>query len=268
MIRQEHHKGTAVGKQYQTRDATASTPELAIPDEVTVALAEIAESATEGLLALAVGAGLQVLGTLAVSRRFVAMTQTALAELLAADLSALDLVCLMVDGVHFGEHCCVVALGIGIDGTKHPLALVEGSTENATLARELLVGLRERGLEVTRPILCVLDGAKALRRAVLDVFDHPVHRQMPAAQAPQRPRQAARAAARPGRAAHAHRLPRRLRPGRRGPAGRAGPRARQDPPRRRRQPARGAGRDPDRAAAGRAADPGPHAALAPTPSSP
>jgi putative transposase len=43
------------------------------------------------------------------------------------------------------------------------------------LARELLVGLRERGLEVTRPILCVLDGAKALRRAILDVFDHPVH---------------------------------------------------------------------------------------------
>jgi hypothetical protein len=64
----------------------------------------------------------------AVSRRFVAMTQTALAELLAADLSGLDLVCLMIDGVGFGEHTCVVALGIAIDGTKHPLALVEGST--------------------------------------------------------------------------------------------------------------------------------------------
>jgi hypothetical protein len=76
----------------------------------------------------------------AVSRRFVAMTHTALAELLAADLSTLDLVCLLVDGVHFGEHTCVVALGIDLDGTKHPLALVEGSTENATLARELLVG--------------------------------------------------------------------------------------------------------------------------------
>jgi putative transposase len=110
----------------------------------------------------------------AVSRRFVAMTKTALAELLAADLSGLDLVCLMVDGVHFGGHCCVVALGIGIDGTKHPLALVEGSTENATLVTDLLVGLCERGLNVTQPILCVLDGAKALRRAVLDIFDHPV----------------------------------------------------------------------------------------------
>ena len=110
----------------------------------------------------------------AVSRRFVAQTETALAELLSADLHSLDLVAMMVDGVHFGEHTCVVALGIDIDGTKHPLSLVEGSTENATLVTELLVGLRERGLDVTRPILTVLDGSKALRRAVLNVFDRPV----------------------------------------------------------------------------------------------
>jgi putative transposase len=110
----------------------------------------------------------------AVSRRFVAATETALTELLAADLSGVDLVALMVDGVHFGEHCCVVALGIGIDGTKHPLSLVEGSTENTTLVTDLIVGLRERGLDVTRPILVVIDGSKALRRAVLDVFDRPV----------------------------------------------------------------------------------------------
>ena len=81
---------------------------------------------------------------------------------------------LMVDGVYFAEHCCVVALGIGSDGRKHPLALEEGATENATLVRELLVGLRERGLDVSRPLLVVIDGSKALRRAVLDVFDQPV----------------------------------------------------------------------------------------------
>ncbi len=46
----------------------------------------------------------------------------------------------MVDGVHFGQHCCVVALGIDIDGVKHPVSLVEGSTEDATLVTELLVG--------------------------------------------------------------------------------------------------------------------------------
>jgi transposase-like protein len=110
----------------------------------------------------------------AVSRKFVAMTEHALADLLAADLSGLDLVALMIDGVHFAEHLCVVALGIDIDGVKHPLALVEGSTENTTLVRGLLVGLRDRGLETTRPILAVLDGAKALAAAVNEVFDHPV----------------------------------------------------------------------------------------------
>ncbi len=110
----------------------------------------------------------------AVSRKFVAMTETALADLLAADLSCLDLVALMIDGVHFADHLCVVALGIDIDGTKHPLALVEGSTENTTLVRGLLVGLRERGLDTTKPILAVLDGAKALAAAVNEVFDHPV----------------------------------------------------------------------------------------------
>jgi hypothetical protein len=110
----------------------------------------------------------------AVSRRFVAATETALAELMGADLSGLDLVAFLVDGVHVAESCCVVALGIGLDGTKHPLAVEEGSTENATLVTDLLVGLRERGLDVTRPVLAVLDGSKALRRAVLDVFDAPV----------------------------------------------------------------------------------------------
>lgn len=110
----------------------------------------------------------------AVSRKFVAATETALAELMSADLSGLDLVALMVDAVHFAEHCCVVALGIGLDGTKHPLALEEGSTENATLVTDLLVGLRERGLDVTKPILVVIDGSRALRRAVRDVFDKPV----------------------------------------------------------------------------------------------
>jgi putative transposase len=113
----------------------------------------------------------------AVSRRFVVATETALAELMARRLDDLDLVAFMVDGVHFGEHTCVVALGIGIDGTKHPLAVEEGSTENATLVTDLITGLRDRGLDVTKPILAVLDGAKALSRAVKDVFDKPlIHR--------------------------------------------------------------------------------------------
>jgi hypothetical protein len=71
----------------------------------------------------------------AVSRRFVAATETALGELLAAPLGELDLVALLIDGVHFGEHLCVVALGIGIDGVKHPLGLVEGSMQAARRTR-------------------------------------------------------------------------------------------------------------------------------------
>jgi putative transposase len=164
--------------------------EVALPAYETFASTEVlGRLALERMLAKLstrrYGAGLEPVGTgveqqarstsrSAVSRRFVAATETALAELLAADLSELDLVCLMLDGVHFADHVCVVALGIALDGTKHPLALVEGSTENATVATELLTGLRERGLDTTRPILVVIDGAKALRRAVTDVLDHPV----------------------------------------------------------------------------------------------
>jgi transposase-like protein len=110
----------------------------------------------------------------AVSRRFVAATETALVELLAAPLGELDLVALMIDGVHFGEHLCVVALGIGIDGVKHPLGLAEGSTENTAVVTDLLTGLRERGLDTTRAIFVGIDGGKALRAAVVRVFDHPV----------------------------------------------------------------------------------------------
>ena len=110
----------------------------------------------------------------AVSRRFVAATETALEQLMTRRLDGLDLVAVMADGVHFGEHTCVVALGIDIDGVKHPLAVEEGSTENATLVTDLITGLRDRGLDVTRPILAVLDGSKALARAVKDVFDKPL----------------------------------------------------------------------------------------------
>jgi len=110
----------------------------------------------------------------AVSRRFVAATETALGELLAAPLGELDLVALLIDGVHFGEHLCVVALGIGIDGVKHPLGLAEGSTENTSVVTDLLTGLREPGLDTTRPIFVGIDGGKALRAAVVRVFDHPV----------------------------------------------------------------------------------------------
>jgi putative transposase len=70
------------------------------------------------------------------------VTRNSAAELLAADLSGLDLVALMVDGIRVAEHRCVVALGITIDGTKVPLGLAEGATDNTTVVTDPLVGLR------------------------------------------------------------------------------------------------------------------------------
>ena len=82
----------------------------------------------------------------AVSRRFVAKTAAQLAAWQATPLEHLDLVGLVLDGVHIGEHCLVVALGVGADGTKHALGLWEGSTENATVCQSLLANLQSRGL--------------------------------------------------------------------------------------------------------------------------
>jgi len=106
----------------------------------------------------------------AISRRFVTSTRTALAELLSRDLSALDVKVLMVDGEHLAERCCVVALAITADGTKVPVGLWDGATENKTVVRALLADLVSRGLDATDGLLVVLDGAKALSAAVREVF--------------------------------------------------------------------------------------------------
>jgi len=104
-----------------------------------------------------------------VSRSFVAKTRTALAELLGQDLSDLELAVVMIDGIDLADVTHVVALGITTDGTKVPLSLREGSTENATVATALLADLVDRGLRLSDEQLYVLDGAKALRKAVRDV---------------------------------------------------------------------------------------------------
>jgi transposase-like protein len=106
----------------------------------------------------------------AVSRRFIAATKVALAELLNRDLTPLDIKVLMVDGEHLAEHLAVVALAITADGTKVPVGLWEGSTENATVVKALLADLVARGLDATDGLLVVIDGAKALSSAVKAVF--------------------------------------------------------------------------------------------------
>ena len=98
----------------------------------------------------------------AISRRFVRQTETALAELMARDLAGEDIKVLMLDGEHMAERCVVVALAITADGTKKPVGLWDGSTENKTVVRALLADLVERGLTFDDGLLVVLDGAKAL----------------------------------------------------------------------------------------------------------
>jgi len=106
----------------------------------------------------------------AISRRFVAATHKTLGELMSRDLAELRVAALMVDGIQVAGRCCVVALAILADGTKLPVGLWDGSTENATVVRHLLADLQGRGLDASPGLLVVIDGAKALASAVRQVF--------------------------------------------------------------------------------------------------
>lgn len=106
----------------------------------------------------------------AVSRRFVVKTQAQLEAWQARPLDDLALAVLVLDGVHVGEHCLIVALGVSEDGTKHALGVWEGSTENSTVCQSLLAHLQSRGLHTARSLLVILDGSKALHKAVRMMF--------------------------------------------------------------------------------------------------
>jgi len=105
-----------------------------------------------------------------VSRRFVALSTAKLKEWLAADLSELDLLVIQIDGLRVGDHVLVAAIGIDEAGDKHVLALALGATENAAVVKTLLADLVERGLQPDIARLFIVDGAKALSRAVRDTF--------------------------------------------------------------------------------------------------
>jgi putative transposase len=102
----------------------------------------------------------------AVSRRFVAAT----GELLHRPLEDQRWLVVFLDGFGMGEHLLVGALGVTADGTKVPLGVVEGTTENKAVCTRLVTGLRDRGLDPDRGVLFVIDGAKALDAAVRTVF--------------------------------------------------------------------------------------------------
>ncbi len=106
----------------------------------------------------------------AVSRRFVAATKHALSELLARDLSGLDAVVLMIDGLNVADQMIVVAMVITADGTKVPVGLVLGDTENTVIVKDLLADLVARGLRFEQGLLAVIDGSKALHAGIVKVF--------------------------------------------------------------------------------------------------
>ncbi|MBU6261331.1 MAG: IS256 family transposase [Burkholderiales bacterium] len=106
----------------------------------------------------------------AVSRRFVALSQQQLDEWLGRSLAELDMVVVMIDGIYFGDRVILVALGIDAQGNKHVLGLREGSTEATRVVRSLLADLIDRGLDAQRTRLWVIDGGKALRKAIVECF--------------------------------------------------------------------------------------------------
>jgi putative transposase len=106
----------------------------------------------------------------AISREFVGRTRENLGALMSRRLDDVRLAVMMIDGIELKGRTNVVALGITTEGVKIPLGLWEGSTENATVATALLSDLVDRGLDHEQGILFVIDGAKALRKAIRTVF--------------------------------------------------------------------------------------------------
>lgn len=106
-----------------------------------------------------------------VSRAFVRASARSLSEVNGRDLSKEQFVAMFLDSISFGEVLVVVALGVTLEGQKRVLGLVEGHTENATVVAGLLDGLVERGLALSEKFLAVVDGAKALRSALLKRWD-------------------------------------------------------------------------------------------------
>jgi putative transposase len=108
----------------------------------------------------------------AVSRRFVAATAERLDEWLKRPLGELRLAAVYIDGIVFDEHTVLIALGVDVEGKKHVLGIHQGATENATACGGLVDDLIERGVRPDRSLLFVVDGSKALVKAVRTRFGH------------------------------------------------------------------------------------------------
>ncbi len=104
------------------------------------------------------------------SRALIESTTDKLVQFLDRKLDGLDLVAMFIDGIEIAKHTIVIALGVAIDGTKVPLGMWGGSTENAVVATALVQNLNNRGLRVDDAMLFVIDGGAGIRKALRDVF--------------------------------------------------------------------------------------------------
>ena len=113
-----------------------------------------------------------------VSRETVEASEAALKRLLERRFDDVELLIIYIDGMHFGDHCVLAAVGVDLEGRKHVLALREGATENAEAAKDLLQHLVDHGIDPKRRRLFIIDGSKALRTAINAVFgaETPVQR--------------------------------------------------------------------------------------------
>lgn len=113
-----------------------------------------------------------------VSREAAEAGEEALQELLERRFEGIDLLVIYIDGMQFGEHHVISAVGVDRAGHKHVLGIQQGATENAAAVEDLLEQLVARGVDPKTKRLFVIDGAKALRAAINKVFggQHPVQR--------------------------------------------------------------------------------------------
>jgi len=105
-----------------------------------------------------------------VSRTLIDRTSEQLSEFLDRRLDDLQLTAMFIDAIEIAKHAVVIALGVTLDGTKVPLGVWCGSTENHVITSALMQNLIERGLRVDAPVLFVIDGGKGIRKALSDVF--------------------------------------------------------------------------------------------------
>jgi putative transposase len=113
-----------------------------------------------------------------VSREFIERTEIAHDQIMARRFDDVDILVIYIDGKIFGTHHAITALGIDAQGNKHVLGVVHGGSENAAAVKTLLTGLVERGIKPEVPRLFIIDGSKAIRSAINEVFgsESPVQR--------------------------------------------------------------------------------------------